>query len=141
MALKRIRTPGPQTPEEIAKARAERAQYADKPSVAAMVERGLIDADTIVPAAGEDPSLLEALSGLRLARERLGLSLNDLAERSHIDKGTLSKLETGKITNPTVGTIARYADERSDCAWTWKLEPQDGLILNRLQELSSRPGQ
>jgi DNA-binding XRE family transcriptional regulator len=47
--------------------------------------------------------------GLRRERERLGLSLTDVAERAKIDKATLCRLETGQQLNPTVNTLARYA--------------------------------
>ncbi len=56
-----------------------------------------------------DPELVEALAGLRLERERQGLSLTDMAERTGIDRATISKLETGKIANPTVGTLDQPA--------------------------------
>jgi hypothetical protein len=46
---------------------------------------------------------------LRRERERLGLPLADVAERAGIDKGALSRLETGQQLNPTVNTLARYA--------------------------------
>ena len=46
---------------------------------------------------------------LRRERERLGLSLADVAERAKIDKGALSRLENGQQLNPTVNTLARYA--------------------------------
>lgn len=47
--------------------------------------------------------------GLRRERERLGLSLTDVAERAKIDKAALSRLENGQQLNPTVNTLARYA--------------------------------
>jgi DNA-binding XRE family transcriptional regulator len=56
-----------------------------------------------------DPELIEALAGLRRERERQGLSLTDMAERTGIDRATISKLETGKIGNPTIGTLRTYA--------------------------------
>jgi ribosome-binding protein aMBF1 (putative translation factor) len=46
---------------------------------------------------------------LRRERERQGLSLADVAERAKIDKGALSRLENGQQLNPTVNTLARYA--------------------------------
>jgi ribosome-binding protein aMBF1 (putative translation factor) len=46
---------------------------------------------------------------LRRERERLGLSLADVAERAKIDKAALSRLENGQQLNPTVNTLARYA--------------------------------
>ena len=56
-----------------------------------------------------DEELAAALATLRLERERQGLSLTDLAERTGIDRATISKLETGKIANPTVVTLRTYA--------------------------------
>ena len=60
-------------------------------------------------------SLVAALAGLRHERERQGLSLSDLAERTGIDRATISKLETGKLANPTIGTLRTYAKL---CGWT-----------------------
>jgi DNA-binding XRE family transcriptional regulator len=56
-----------------------------------------------------DRELIEALAALRCERERQGLSLTDMAKRTGIDRSTISKLETGKIPNPTVSTIRTYA--------------------------------
>jgi DNA-binding XRE family transcriptional regulator len=60
------------------------------------------------PPAG-DPELAVACAGLRQERERQGLSLTDMAERTGIDRATISKLETGKLANPTIGTLNTYA--------------------------------
>ncbi len=56
-----------------------------------------------------DPELAKALAALRAERKRQGLSLSDVSERSGIDRATLSKLETGKVSNPTVGTLRALA--------------------------------
>jgi ribosome-binding protein aMBF1 (putative translation factor) len=48
------------------------------------------------------------LKRLRELREAAGLSLADVAERARMDKGFISRLETGH-GNPTVATLARYA--------------------------------
>ncbi len=56
-----------------------------------------------------DLELIAALAGLRRERERQGLSLTDMAERTGIDRATISKLETGKIANPTIATLRTYA--------------------------------
>jgi DNA-binding XRE family transcriptional regulator len=66
-----------------------------------------------------DPELVDALAGLRRERERQGLSLTDMAERTGIDRATISKLETGKIPNPTIGTLRTYAKALGRrLAWT-----------------------
>jgi transcriptional regulator with XRE-family HTH domain len=53
--------------------------------------------------------LVEALRNLRRERERQGMSLTQMAERTGIDRATISKLETGKIANPKVGTLRTLA--------------------------------
>src|SRR4051794_26444701 len=58
-----------------------------------------------VPPATVEPELSAALAALRAERERQGLSLSELSERCGIDRATLSKLETGKVANPTVNTL------------------------------------
>jgi len=66
------------------------------------------------PRAG-DPDLVQTMSALRDERVRQGLSLSDIAKRTGIDRATLSKLETGKTPNPTVGTlraVARALDKK-----------------------------
>jgi ribosome-binding protein aMBF1 (putative translation factor) len=66
-----------------------------------------------------DLELVKALAELRRERERQGLSLTDLASRTGIDRATISKLETGKISNPTVGTLRTYAQALGrKLAWT-----------------------
>ena len=47
------------------------------------------------------------LRGLRTDR---GLSVSDLARRSGVAKGTISRLEAGNATNPTVETLWALAD-------------------------------
>ncbi len=75
------------------------------------------------PPAG-DPELVAALAGLRQERERQGLSLSDMAERTGIDRATISKLETGKLANPTLSTLRNYARALGR-RLTWSLEAAD----------------
>jgi ribosome-binding protein aMBF1 (putative translation factor) len=58
---------------------------------------------------GELVAFRRFVLSLRQERERLGLSLADVAERAKIDKGALSRLENGQHLNPTVNTLERYA--------------------------------
>jgi len=50
-----------------------------------------------------------ALQCLKRERERSGLSIGDVAERSGLDRAVVSRLENGKQDNPTVATLMRYA--------------------------------
>ena len=61
------------------------------------------------PPSRADEELTAALAALRVERERQGLSLTDIQERTRIDRATISKLERGEIPNPTVGTLRTYA--------------------------------
>ena len=50
------------------------------------------------------------IARLKRERQRRGLSLADVSERSGMDKGMLSRLENGKLLNPTLATLWRYAE-------------------------------
>jgi len=56
---------------------------------------------------------VEAFQGfirsLRQERESAGLSLDEVASRSGIDKAQLSRLENGKVQDPRPSTLSRYA--------------------------------
>jgi hypothetical protein len=53
--------------------------------------------------------LQEAVVFLRKKRVEAGLSLDAVAEASGLDKAYLSRLENGKVINPTVDSLFRYA--------------------------------
>ena len=44
------------------------------------------------------------------AREAQGLTLAEVAERLGIDAPALSRLETGKMLNPTLATLHKWAE-------------------------------
>ena len=97
------------TSEEAAALRAERERFSrERPSYGRMAASGEIDpagATTM----GEYLALLRFLAALRAERERQGLSLTDLSERSGLERSAISKLETGKVLNPNLSTLRRYA--------------------------------
>jgi ribosome-binding protein aMBF1 (putative translation factor) len=53
--------------------------------------------------------LLKFVAALRREREALGLSLEQLAERTGLDVATLSRFESGQGFNPTISTLFRLA--------------------------------
>ncbi len=55
---------------------------------------------------GDFPEFLRTLRG---ERQSAGLSLDEVAVRSGIDKAQLSRLENGKVPDPRPSTLARYA--------------------------------
>ncbi len=59
---------------------------------------------------GEYLSLMEFASAVRAIRNQLGMSLTDVAESTGIDKAALSRLESGQVDNPTLGTLERVAN-------------------------------
>jgi DNA-binding XRE family transcriptional regulator len=102
------------TPQEPA-ARTKQADFrAEERSIRDALERerqehGKI-ATTEVPTEPDDAiAVARFIGGLRRYREQAGLSLGDVAERSGIDKASLSRLENGWYPNPTINTVARYA--------------------------------
>jgi DNA-binding XRE family transcriptional regulator len=95
------------SPEDRARHKAIREKFQkERPSLEQLVEGG--DAPPAVPL-GVYLDIRQALLALKTAREDAGLSLSDVAERSGIDKGALSRLENGVHDNPTVETLVRYA--------------------------------
>ena len=102
------------TPEQAA-ARARQANFRAEATAARDAlererkEQGKI-ATTDEPTEPDDViSTARFIGGLRRRREQAGLSLGDVADRSGIDKASLSRLENGWYPNPTVNTLARYA--------------------------------
>lgn len=65
---------------------------------------------TDVASQGEYLDLRVMLAELKKHRQRRGLSLADVAERSGMDRSAVSRLENGVYVNPTVDTLYRYAE-------------------------------
>ncbi len=107
------------TPEQHAAIEARRA---DRPTLAYQEElvRDIEAYQQEYPPGG-DPELSAALDGLRRVREQQGLSLTDMSRRTGMDRATISKLETGRIANPTVATLRNYARALGR-KLTWTLE-------------------
>jgi ribosome-binding protein aMBF1 (putative translation factor) len=95
-------------PEQRAAVETIRAAHAT-PEYRAREERDREAVRQEFPPRRADEALTSALTSLRAERERQGLSLTDMQERTRIDRGTISKLERGEIPNPTVGTLRTYA--------------------------------
>jgi len=55
-------------------------------------------------------ALEQALQLLKAERQRQGLSLSDIEERTGIGRPNLSRLENEAESNPTVTTLTRYAE-------------------------------
>ena len=90
------------------------AKYADKPGLEELLRRGDIDRETFEAAARERDRkphrpFADLIATLKAERERNGLSLSDVAERSGMDRAAIHKLEIGLNKNPTSATLARYA--------------------------------
>lgn len=99
--MKRINRNRPLTPEEAAKYNAIREHVAEElPELVARHHERSATRD----------QLEELLKQLKTAREAKGLSLADLTELTGMDRSALSKLETGQRPNPTLETLARYAE-------------------------------
>src|SRR5262249_52855217 len=97
--LARRRTPGART-EEVRIREALEREYR---------ETGTLKTTGDGTTMGDLVAFRRFVMSLRRERERLGLSLADLAERAKIDKAALSRLENGQQLNPTVNTLVRYA--------------------------------
>jgi predicted transcriptional regulator len=96
------RTPGQQRELEEVRERFQR----ERPGLEDLLAAG--DAAEVVPQ-GEYLELRAMLGTLKKHRERQGLSLTDVANRSGMDRAAISRLENGVYLNPTVDTLYRYA--------------------------------
>ncbi|MCE9604605.1 MAG: helix-turn-helix domain-containing protein [Planctomycetia bacterium] len=52
---------------------------------------------------------MQLFGTLRELRQKRGLSLSQVFEKSGIDRAALSRLENGQVTNPTVATLENFA--------------------------------
>jgi DNA-binding XRE family transcriptional regulator len=55
-------------------------------------------------------AILRLLAQFKALRESQGLTLAEVAERMGIDAPALSRLETGKMLNPTLATLHKWAE-------------------------------
>src|SRR5205823_2292177 len=94
------------TPEDRARHQAIREQFKHKPTLKELRESGEVGESMPL---GLYLELQQALHQLKVEREKAGLSLTDIAERTGMDKAVISRLETGKQGNPTIATLVRYA--------------------------------
>ena len=89
------------TPKELKEHRIIRAEIEkEKPELKAIGRRLL----------ARQSRLREALAALKARREALGLSLQEIGERTGIGKANLSRLENARNPNPKIDTLARYAE-------------------------------
>jgi len=102
------------TPDQCARIDAARVEHrAEEAEIRDALDREYRETGTI-EAAGDAFAMEDLLAfsrfmhSLRRERERLGLSLADVAKLASIDKAALSRLENGLQVNPTVNTLARY---------------------------------
>jgi DNA-binding Xre family transcriptional regulator len=105
--MKHLYRKSPRTPKETAKLRADRARYQrDKPAPQQLLAE---DGHKEFVPLGEMIFLHQVMASLKKERERQGLTLADLSDRTGIDQAALSKLETGSHGNPTLETLYRIA--------------------------------
>src|SRR5437868_5371340 len=55
-------------------------------------------------------AILDLLARFKSVREAQGLTLTAVASRMGIDAPALSRLETGKVLNPTLATLHKWAE-------------------------------
>jgi DNA-binding phage protein len=102
-------------------------RYGRRPSLRELYESGQIDlpayqnAGRLRAGGRRDRPFEQLIITLRAERERQGLSLTEVAERTGIDRAAIHKLEIGLNKNPTCATLARYA-EALGVRIKWNLE-------------------
>ncbi|HEX4589716.1 MAG TPA: helix-turn-helix transcriptional regulator [Gemmataceae bacterium] len=89
------------TPEQQAEEEAIRRQHAANP--VRQRPAGAINRQSFA-------AILSLVARFRAMRERQGLTLAQVADRMGIDAPALSRLETGKMLNPTLATLHKWAE-------------------------------
>src|SRR5207247_10752573 len=106
-SVKREQQKVERTTEDQARIDAIREKYQrDKPGPDQLAASGEYEGPV---QAGAYWEVRRVMAELKAERERQGLTLAELAKRSGLDKGAISKLETGRQVNPTVETATRIA--------------------------------
>ena len=105
------KTTPPRTPEQKAREEAIRRQHEANP----VLERpaSAIDHESFA-------AILSLVARFKAVRESQGLTLAEVADRMGIDAPALSRLETGKTLNPTLGTLHKWAEARGALRWMWQ---------------------
>ncbi len=101
----------------------------EKPSLPDLIRTGDCDPAAVMTM-GMYFDVQEALQALKRERERCGLSIGDVAERSGLDRAVVSRLENGKQDNPTVATLMRYAAAVGK-RFLWSYEGLATKVTNR----------
>jgi hypothetical protein len=104
---KRVQKKTEWTAEDRERRRKVRELFKDKPTLDQLVASGELSGHSVPM--GLYLEIRQLLHDLKKARESARLSLAELAERTGMDKGVLSKLENGQHGIPTLPSLARYA--------------------------------
>ena len=108
MGTRRVQRKTDRTPEQLSELSSAREQFQrERPSLETLEEAGDWDGPV---RQGDLFELFSALAELKRRREARGLALAEIAEKSGLDMGMISRLERGKIGNPTFITLSRYAE-------------------------------
>ncbi len=107
------------TPEQQARVEALKARHAtpearaEDAAVREAIEREIRETGRI-KVTGDPTAMVDLVAfrrfmmGLRKIREAQGMSIDDAAARSGIERSALAKLERGDTWNPTINTLGRY---------------------------------
>jgi DNA-binding XRE family transcriptional regulator len=96
-----MKPPTKRTPEKIAEEQSIRRQHESNPLRAKPA--GAIDRQSFT-------AILSLMARFKAARESQGLTLAEVASRMGIDAPALSRLENGKMLNPTIATLFKWAE-------------------------------
>jgi DNA-binding XRE family transcriptional regulator len=86
---------------------------------------------------GDRLDFLDFLGRLKGERERQGLSLDEIARRTGMDRMAISRLENGKNPNPTISTLVRYVNALGR-SLAWGLSEERKLPTKSEAEANAR---
>jgi ribosome-binding protein aMBF1 (putative translation factor) len=94
------------TRQEKAAHAAVHERFKNKPTIDELVAKGELQGETTTM--GDYLELQRLLHAARKAREDSGLTVTEIAKRAGMDKSVVSRLENGKLTNPTFRVVWQY---------------------------------
>jgi transcriptional regulator with XRE-family HTH domain len=138
MTMRHVFRKSTRSAEESARLRADRERYQrERPTPEQLLAEGG-HAD-FVPL-GDVLELHQVLAGLKEAREHKNLTLADVSKRAGIDQAALSRLETGRNSNPTFATIQRIAAALGKAiSWTFRDIPPDAGWAEQVGHRETHP--
>jgi ribosome-binding protein aMBF1 (putative translation factor) len=137
MTIERVRAKRPLSSEERARNRAiQEFVKRERPGPDHLTAAGKYEETLPFEAYMDFRNLIQSL---KTERERQGLTLAEVSADTGMDPAVLSRLETGRVANPTVDTLIRYATALGQrLQWgfgAWETSVRNGRMARKVDRV------